>query len=305
MAVTLVDVSKYQGQPDFEKARAAGVHGVIIEYRDEDGYENPDYDAQWAAAGAARLGRGSYVFNRPELPVAPQIADLRKLAQIGPAWADLEIPVVTRAWYDALVAGAAGEPISSYLPSYLVDETGAWLKPWGPYKWQPGQVPVYGVSIMQTGTIEDMPGFSGPVDVDVFEGTWSQFAQAFRLAAPKPRPPRPLSSVVGAADSGPDGYWLATEEGQVYAFGEAPFLGSLEGVQLAAPIVAIVAVGSRGYRLIGEDGGVFDFGRARFEGSVPGLLANKRAQWIAKFGHGAQSSSSSAASAKSSPSSEA
>jgi streptogramin lyase len=72
--------------------------------------------------------------------------------------------------------------------------------------------------------------------------------------------------VVGA------GYWLAGRDGGVFAFGTAPFLGSLpsSGIHSAAPIVGMgAAPNGGGYWLVGADGGVFAFGDAGFFGSLP------------------------------------
>jgi ELWxxDGT repeat protein len=69
------------------------------------------------------------------------------------------------------------------------------------------------------------------------------------------------------------GYWLVGEDGGVFAFGSAPFLGSMGGVRLASPVVGMVASG-RGYSLVAADGGVFTFGAARFFGSLGGRALN-------------------------------
>ena len=70
------------------------------------------------------------------------------------------------------------------------------------------------------------------------------------------------------------GYWLVAADGGVFAFGDAPFLGSLGGHPLDAPIVSIAsAPGDNGYLLAGFDGGVFAFGHATFHGSLGGQPA--------------------------------
>ena len=63
----------------------------------------------------------------------------------------------------------------------------------------------------------------------------------------------------------------------MFAFGEAPFLGSVPGVlapgaTLAAPVVSAAAAGG-GYVLAAGDGGVFVFGDAPFLGSLGGTGA--------------------------------
>jgi lysophospholipase L1-like esterase len=69
-----------------------------------------------------------------------------------------------------------------------------------------------------------------------------------------------------AADADGDGYWLVGADGGVFAFG-APFLGSMGGQPLNAPIVGMVPYGS-GYLLVGADGGTFAFSDAPFAGSL-------------------------------------
>jgi hypothetical protein len=79
-------------------------------------------------------------------------------------------------------------------------------------------------------------------------------------------------NVVGARS---DGYWLTGGDGGVFAFGGAHFGGSLGGLRLNAPIVAMAPTADGlGYWLVGADGGVFAVGDAHFEGSLGGLRLN-------------------------------
>jgi len=84
---------------------------------------------------------------------------------------------------------------------------------------------------------------------------------------------RPVSTspVVGmATDPATGGYWMATADGAVFAFG-APFHGSMGGTPLNQPIVGIAATpDGGGYWLVGADGGLFAFGDAPFRGSMGG-----------------------------------
>ncbi len=69
-----------------------------------------------------------------------------------------------------------------------------------------------------------------------------------------------------------EGYWLTGSDGGVFAFGDAPFEGSLPGIGIKVNnIISIVpSSDGNGYSLIGADGGVFAFGDATFDGSLPG-----------------------------------
>ncbi len=75
-----------------------------------------------------------------------------------------------------------------------------------------------------------------------------------------------------ATDPATGGYWLVAKDGGVFAF-NAPFLGSMGGQHLNAPIVGMAAApGGNGYYLVASDGGVFSFGPgAPFQGSAGAL----------------------------------
>jgi hypothetical protein len=69
------------------------------------------------------------------------------------------------------------------------------------------------------------------------------------------------------------GYWMVGSDGGVFAFGTAPFVGSLPGLHVTVnDIVGVVPTADhKGYWMVGADGGVFAFGDAGFVGSLPGL----------------------------------
>ena len=71
------------------------------------------------------------------------------------------------------------------------------------------------------------------------------------------------------------GYWLTAADGGIFAFGDAPFLGSMGGTHLNKPIVGTAATHNRGYWLVATDGGIFSFGDAGFFGSTGGTHLNK------------------------------
>ena len=67
------------------------------------------------------------------------------------------------------------------------------------------------------------------------------------------------------------GYWVASADGGVFAFGTAKFYGSMAAKPIKAPITGIVATSDdKGYWLVAQDGGVFGFGDALYQGSLAG-----------------------------------
>lgn len=85
------------------------------------------------------------------------------------------------------------------------------------------------------------------------------------------------------------GYWLAARDGGVFAFGDAPFAGSMGGSTLNAPLVAVSPTTTGdGYWLVARDGGVFTFGDAPFLGSAAASPLNSPivAMHTTPTGHG-------------------
>jgi len=77
-----------------------------------------------------------------------------------------------------------------------------------------------------------------------------------------------------AAGQAPEGYRMTASDGGVFAFGAAPFYGSMGGKRLDAPIVGNAADPNGGYWQVASDGGVFAFG-APFYGSMGGRPLDK------------------------------
>jgi hypothetical protein len=72
------------------------------------------------------------------------------------------------------------------------------------------------------------------------------------------------------------GYWAASSDGAVSAFGNAADLGSMADQTLNSPIVGLAATpDGGGYWLVAADGGIFSFGDAKFYGSTGNLVLNK------------------------------
>jgi CHAP domain-containing protein len=93
-----------------------------------------------------------------------------------------------------------------------------------------------------------------------------------------PDVPQPVDAPIqtGVATSDGQGYWLSSADGGVFAFGDAPFEGSLGSLPLQGPIVAMAATpDNKGYWLAALDGGVFALGDAPFYGSMGGTKLNQ------------------------------
>ena len=68
----------------------------------------------------------------------------------------------------------------------------------------------------------------------------------------------------------------AAGDSTVMTFGDAPFAGSTEGMNLAQPIVGVAANrAGTGYWLVASDGGIFSFGTAAFHGSTGDIRLNQ------------------------------
>lgn len=72
------------------------------------------------------------------------------------------------------------------------------------------------------------------------------------------------------------GYRFVASDGGVFAYGPgSPFLGSMGGQQLNAPIVGMATMpAGDGYYLVASDGGIFAYGSAQFYGSMGGKPLN-------------------------------
>ena len=99
-------------------------------------------------------------------------------------------------------------------------------------------------------------------------------AMAMGGATPAPTKRKGRNMIAETASG--NGYWTATSDGGVYAFGDAQFRGSsfdvdpvtpgAQQVRVTGEIVGIAGKGNDGYWLLASDGGIFTFGTADFHG---------------------------------------
>jgi len=72
------------------------------------------------------------------------------------------------------------------------------------------------------------------------------------------------------------GYWLTTNNGGIFTFGQAVAFGSVSGFALNKPIVGMTSTPDKqGYWMVASDGGMFNFGDGGFYGSTGGYPLNK------------------------------
>ena len=91
----------------------------------------------------------------------------------------------------------------------------------------------------------------------------------------EPSPPPANPADIGASGPASPCLLVATDGG-VFAFGGAPFYGSMGGQHLNQPIVGMASTADgRGYWLVASDGGIFAFGDARFFGSTGSIHLNQ------------------------------
>jgi len=89
-----------------------------------------------------------------------------------------------------------------------------------------------------------------------------------------------------AARPNGDGYWLVASDGGIFAFGGAPFLGSMGASVLNGPVVGMaMAPDGSGYWEVANDGGIFSF-NVPFSGSMGGQALNRPVVGMVASGSG-------------------
>jgi lysozyme len=190
-----VDVSYYQGTIDWNAVHGAGNDFAITRVSDGTGFMDPKFDQNWAGIKAAGMVRGAYQFFRPAQDAGAQ-ADLvvQKVGLLGPGdlpvTCDVEVadgvsPATYEAhlqtWVDKVTAGT-GKPPMIYTGKYFWNgnvQSSAqsnlplWIAVWGatcpdlPTPWS-------NWAFWQDADNGSVPGISGAVDTDKFNGSLAQ-----------------------------------------------------------------------------------------------------------------------------------
>lgn len=120
-----------------------------------------------------------------------------------------------------------------------------------------------GVSHIVPGSVATQWGWFPTFDQSTTIAGWP-----YSIVVPAPKPiyggGRMLTKCVGfAVTPTGKGRWLVQADGAVFAYGDAPFCGGMNGVPLVQPIVGILGTPTgKGYWLVAGDGGIFPLGDA-------------------------------------------
>lgn len=127
-----------------------------------------------------------------------------------------------------------------------------------------------------------------PADISLTSGSLATAVFGMRdsklsVVAPTPTPTPTTPTNPGSPAMPPtdavsvnSGYWMASAEGGVFAYGGASFFGSAVPFKPNKPIVGLAQTPqNKGYYLVASDGGIFAFGDAKFHGSMGGSPLNK------------------------------
>ncbi len=305
-----IDVSEFQGAVDWHAVHASGRGFGIARIADGTGHLDPTFGSNYAAMKAEGMIRGSYQFFRASQDPIAQ-ADL-VIATVGalqpgdlPPMLDVEvtdgqpngvIDAGIAAWVSHVQAALGRAPLV-YTGPYFWGQIGApssqatslVVADWGPscplvpQSWPSWQFWQYA----DNGSV---PGISGLVDLDRFNGSAS--ALAALTGAPSPNSDIPSASdytgITSTADG--NGYWIVKGDGGIFSFGDAQFHGSAANDHLTLPAVGLAPTFDHGgYWVAAADGGLFSFGDAAFAGSmggqhlngpVVGVAANKSGYWL-------------------------
>ena len=198
-----IDVSYHQGAIEWRRVREAGVRFAFVRVSDGSTFADPMFARHWADARRARVLRGAYQYFRPDESALAQadlmIAALRRDAGELPPVIDVEttggrspaqIERAVAAWIARVREQLGVEPILYTGPDFwttqvrnadLTPRPPLWLAhytagcPTVPAPWKAW-------TFWQYTDRGEVPGITGPVDLDVFAGSVEQLAGLARRA---------------------------------------------------------------------------------------------------------------------------
>ena len=225
-----IDVSYYESPINWTAVRNSGIRFAFIRVSDGTGFHDPKFASYWTAAKAAGVIRGAYQFFRPNQSITaqadllinalggtytpgdlPPVIDVEVTGSVSPATLAADV----RVWVNRVKAALGVDPIVYTGKYFWRDQVGGntsfvsnslWIAqytslcpdlpaPWATWTfWQN----------TSTGTV---PGISGGLDLDKFNGTPDQliaYANGTGTTMPPPPPPTTCNSATLDRDV-PDG----------------------------------------------------------------------------------------------------
>lgn len=201
-----VDVASWQGKPDWDKVRGAGIRFAFSKVTEGTGYTNPT----WAHNRAGMLALegfvpGAYHFLRADSDAAAQARHFHRQAgdlsafavalDVEPSDTSRPTAAQAKAWVEEYKRLSGGHPVIGYFPRWYWEQIGRpdlsffdtiWQSRYvdgtgGPEElyakvpqswWEPhGGEPI---SILQFTSSATVPGIAGHVDANAFRGTLDQ-----------------------------------------------------------------------------------------------------------------------------------
>jgi lysozyme len=217
-----VDVASYQGYPDWHAVAASGIEFAFTKATEDTGYVNPTFGHNWAGIKSAGIIRGVYHFARPGVRDAVAEADYcldvvdsfggfepgdlfaldleSGSGDLGQWTLDFLRHAELRCGFKPLVYTGAWFSGPHNLGAYPeIGEYGLWLAayqsemPAPPAPWDT-------VAFWQYSSSGQVPGISGDVDMNVFNGPADRIAlygKPGETPAPVPEPVPPSEYAVG------------------------------------------------------------------------------------------------------------
>lgn len=216
-----IDISHYQGYPDFAKVRNAGVLGVIHKATEGLDYIDPCRAANLSAAKKAGLQIATYMWLKPNADAAEQVKFYLSAVQPVPGErvvidyeeGGLTLNMLHEA-VQALLDEGQGLRITVYsgniikeqlgdtCDDFLAAHTDLWLAQYtsGTLSWPKGTWPQW--TLHQYSDAGEIPGIVEAVDLDEYNGSAAGFL-AWISPADTPQPPEIAS--IGIAVTVPEG----------------------------------------------------------------------------------------------------
>jgi lysozyme len=210
-----VDVSEWQGNVDWKAVAQSGVSFGLTRVSDGLGHQDPTFAQNWAGMQQAGIARGAYQYFEPsEDPVAqadllvntmgklgpndfPPVLDFETTNGLGPA----QLQSAIDAWVNEVKKKTGVTPLIYCSPGFwnglgLSVPPGAelWEADWGPTP--EGANGWNGYRFWQQSDSGNVPGISGAVDTDVFNGDPAALKAWIASRQPGPPPPPPAESLV-------------------------------------------------------------------------------------------------------------